>query len=148
MGLSFISLGLSWFTVLPVISTPHVWHVLVFKKYKIVFANFPVFPFIICPTTVSLLTNATANLTIIVVWLHPCLFFYCCFPNHCGKSVRIRSYSGPYSVRTWENTEQNNSEYEQFSRSECSCSQDSPLHMMWFRISFSSKLGLKCLCYN
>ena len=122
---------------------PHVWHVLAFKKYKIVFANIPVFPFIICPTTVSLLTNASANLTITIVWLHPCLFFYCCFPNHCGKSVRIRSYSGPYSVRTWENTEQNNSKYEQFSRSECSCSHDSPLHM-WFRISFSSKLGLKC----
>ena len=52
---------------------------------------------------------------------------------HCVKSVRIRSYSGPYfpafelntniqskyeySVRMWENTDQNNSEYGHFLRS-------------------------------
>ena len=36
----------------------------------------------------------------------------------CVKSVRIRSYSGPYSVRMLENTDQNNSEYEHFLRSE------------------------------
>ena len=52
---------------------------------------------------------------------------------HCIKSVRIRSYSGPYfpafglnsdirsispySGRMWENTDQNNSEYGHFSRS-------------------------------
>ena len=30
------------------------------------------------------------------------------------ESVRIRSYSGPYSVRMWGNTDQNNSEYENF----------------------------------
>ena len=30
---------------------------------------------------------------------------------HCVKSVRIRSYSGQYSVRMRENTDQNNSEY-------------------------------------
>ena len=29
---------------------------------------------------------------------------------HCVKSVVIRSYSGPYSVRMRENTDQNNSE--------------------------------------
>ena len=33
-----------------------------------------------------------------------------------GKSVRIRSYSGPYPVRMRENTNQNNSEYVHFSR--------------------------------
>ena len=30
---------------------------------------------------------------------------------YCLKSVRIRSYSGPYSVRMWKNPNQNNSEY-------------------------------------
>ena len=39
---------------------------------------------------------------------------------HCVKSVRIRSYSGPYSVKMRENTDQNNSEYGHFSRSGCS----------------------------
>ena len=35
---------------------------------------------------------------------------------HCVKSVPIRSYSGPYSVRMRGNTDQNNSEYWHFSR--------------------------------
>ena len=35
---------------------------------------------------------------------------------YCVKSVRTRSYSGPYSVRMQENTDQNNSEYGHFSR--------------------------------
>ena len=34
--------------------------------------------------------------------------------DHCVKSVRIWNYSGPYSVRMWENTDQNNSEYGHF----------------------------------
>ena len=33
---------------------------------------------------------------------------------HCVKSVRIQSYSGPYSVRIRENADQNNSEYGYF----------------------------------
>ena len=33
---------------------------------------------------------------------------------HCVKSVRIRSYSGPYSVRMRENTDQIDSEYGEF----------------------------------
>ena len=50
---------------------------------------------------------------------------------HCAKSVHIQSYSGlsfpacglnteryPYSVRLWENTDQNNSEYGHFLRSD------------------------------
>ena len=37
--------------------------------------------------------------------------------HHCVKSVRIRSYSGPFLVRMQENTDQNNSEYGHFSRS-------------------------------
>ena len=40
-----------------------------------------------------------------------------CRSFHCVKSVRIWSYSGPYSVRMRENTDQNNSEYGQVSRS-------------------------------
>ena len=36
---------------------------------------------------------------------------------HCVKSVRIRSYSGPYSVKMRENTDQKNSEYGHFLRS-------------------------------
>ena len=36
---------------------------------------------------------------------------------HCVKSVGIRSYCGPYSVRMQEYTDQNNSEYGHFSRS-------------------------------
>ena len=51
-----------------------------------------------------------------------CLFSY---HSHCVKCVRIRSYSGPYfptfgntdSVRVWENTDQSNSEYGHFLRS-------------------------------
>ena len=38
--------------------------------------------------------------------------------KHCVKSVRIRSYSGPYSVRMREIVDQKNSEYRHFSRSE------------------------------
>ena len=34
------------------------------------------------------------------------------------KSVRIRSFSGPYSVPIRENTDQNNPEYGHYSRSE------------------------------
>ena len=37
---------------------------------------------------------------------------------HCVKSVRIRSYSGLYSVRMRENTDQNNSEYGHFLQSD------------------------------
>ena len=36
---------------------------------------------------------------------------------HCVKSVRIMSYSGPYSVRMRDNADQNNSEYGHFLRS-------------------------------
>ena len=58
---------------------------------------------------------------------------FSCLPNHCVKSVRIRSYYGlhfpafglnteilhtsPHSARMRENTDQNNSEYGHFSRS-------------------------------
>ena len=38
--------------------------------------------------------------------------------RHRVKSVRIRSYSGPYSVQMRENTDENNSEYGHFSRSD------------------------------
>ena len=38
--------------------------------------------------------------------------------SQCVKSIHIRSYSGPYSVRMRGNEEQNNFEYEHFSRSE------------------------------
>ena len=41
--------------------------------------------------------------------------------NHCVKSVRIRSFSVPYSVRMQENTDQKISEYGHFSRSEYEC---------------------------
>ena len=37
--------------------------------------------------------------------------------THCMISVRIRSFSGPYSVRMRENANQKNSEYGHFSRS-------------------------------
>ena len=37
---------------------------------------------------------------------------------HCVKSVRIRSYSGPYFHAFTLNTDQNNSEYGHFSRSD------------------------------
>ena len=40
------------------------------------------------------------------------------YARYCVKSVRIRSYSCPYSVRMRENADKNNSEYEHFSRSE------------------------------
>ena len=37
--------------------------------------------------------------------------------SHCVKSVRFRSFPGPYSVRMRKNTDQKNSEYGLFSRS-------------------------------
>ena len=40
-----------------------------------------------------------------------------CGNIQCVKSVRIRSYSGSYSVRMRENTDQNNSEYGHLLRS-------------------------------
>ena len=36
---------------------------------------------------------------------------------HCVKSMRIGSYSGPYSVQMLDNRDQNNSKYGHFSRS-------------------------------
>ena len=39
---------------------------------------------------------------------------------HCVKSIRIQSYSGPYSVRMRQKTDQNNSEYGNFTRSDSS----------------------------
>ena len=33
---------------------------------------------------------------------------------HCIKNVCIRSYSGPYFGKMWENTDQNNSKYKLF----------------------------------
>ena len=45
--------------------------------------------------------------------------------KHCVKSVRIRSYSSPNSVRIRENMDQNNSVYEHFLRSEV------VLHFRW-----------------
>ena len=38
---------------------------------------------------------------------------------HCVRSVRIRSYFGPYSVRMRENANQNNFEYGYFSATNC-----------------------------
>ena len=38
--------------------------------------------------------------------------------NHYVKSVRIRSYPGPYSVRMRENTDQKNPEYGYFPHSD------------------------------
>ena len=38
--------------------------------------------------------------------------------NHCVKSVRIRSYSGPYFPAFRLNTDQENSKYGHFSQSE------------------------------
>ena len=72
---------------------------------------------------------------------------------HCVKSVRIRSFSGPYfpafglnmdryrvslqnSVRMRENTDQDNSEYGHFSRSEMLTGKSkTPMHsVIWFKI--------------
>ena len=56
--------------------------------------------------------------------------------THCTKSVHIRSYSGPYSVRMRENTDHNNTEYEHFSGSGkfslilVSLGKDEPLKMI------------------
>ena len=50
-------------------------------------------------------------------WAYIFSIFY--YPDkHCVKNVRILSFSGPYSVRMRENTDQENSEYGHFSRSE------------------------------
>ena len=53
----------------------------------------------------------------ILCWLlHKILV--CFTHNHCVKSVCIRSFSGPHSIRMRENTIQKNLEYRHFSRSE------------------------------
>ena len=44
-------------------------------------------------------------------------FFNYTLTLHCVKSVRVQSFSGRYSVRMWENTDQKNSKYGHFSRS-------------------------------
>ena len=44
---------------------------------------------------------------------------FCDNAYHFMKSVRIWSFSGPYSVQMRKNTDQKNSEYRQFSRSVC-----------------------------
>ena len=49
------------------------------------------------------------------LFLHPRINFS---DNHCVKNVGIWSYSGLYSVQMRENTDQNNSKYGHFSRSE------------------------------
>ena len=47
---------------------------------------------------------------------HSC-FSLICHHKQCVKSVRIRNYSGQYSVKMHENTDQNNSKYGRFLRS-------------------------------
>ena len=54
--------------------------------------------------------------------------------RHCVKSVHVRCYSGPYSVRMRENTDQNNSEYGDFLRSDWFNNCDS------IPVSFSSNI--------
>ena len=43
------------------------------------------------------------------------------YNKHCLKSLQIRSFSGPYSVQIRENTEQKNSVFGPFLRSEIHC---------------------------
>ena len=54
---------------------------------------------------------------------------------HCVKSIRIRSYSGPYSVRMRENTDQNNSEYGLFSRSVSKWHEERDLTKTWWSVT-------------
>ena len=74
--------------------------------------------------------------------------------NHSVKSIRIRSFSGLYSVLVRENTDQKNSEYRHFLRSELNPFQASvlPLYPMKTQDNYSchnwSKKGnisLKCV---
>ena len=43
---------------------------------------------------------------------------------HCVKSVRIRSFSGPYSVQMQDNRDQKNSKYGHFSNFVCNLHQE------------------------
>ena len=55
---------------------------------------------------------------------------------HCVKTVRIRSYSGPYFPAFGLNTDQNNSEYGHFSRSDgVSLRIQSECGKIWTRIT-------------
>ena len=56
--------------------------------------------------------------------------------SHCVKSVRIRSYSGLYSVRMRENMDENNSKYRHLSRSangEFPEIRDFPIYYFYFK---------------
>ena len=50
---------------------------------------------------------------------------------HCEKSVCIRIYSGPYSVWTRENTDQNNFEYRHFLPSNVKGNSSTPEGLYW-----------------
>ena len=60
--------------------------------------------------------------------------------NHCVKSIRIWSYSGPYSVQMQENTDQNNSEYSHFS-----CNESPAVHFLYLLEYFISVYAKKRL---
>ena len=55
---------------------------------------------------------------------------------HCVKSVHIRSYSGLYSVRMRENTDQNNSEYGHFLQSDM---------LSFFKLILAKFLSFLCI---
>ena len=71
-----------------------------------------------------------------------------CYTFYWVKSVPIRSYSGPYSVRIGENTDQNNFEYGHFSRT-VSCNIFFVSHiLLLFRQNINSQSVAKWLCRN
>ena len=56
--------------------------------------------------------------TSLLLSLFPLMFNSFLIYTHCVKSVRIRSFSGPYSIRMREKTDKKNSKYGHFSRSD------------------------------
>ena len=57
--------------------------------------------------------------------------------SHCVKSVRVRSYSGPYFPAFGLDTNQNNSEYGHFLRSELFSSHlEGPMLFPWWQKHF------------
>ena len=56
--------------------------------------------------------------TSLLLSLFPLMFNSFLIYTHCVKSVGIRSFSGPYSVRMREKTDKKNSKYGHFSRSD------------------------------
>ena len=66
---------------------------------------------------------------------------------HCEKSVPIRSFSGPFSVRVRQNTDQKNSEYGQFLRSADTTKSRNHFYSLIFYVTFPKRTRVLLFIY-